>query len=53
MSPEYQREGQGDSLFVRKDREHTPFKDGNAGDAIFGKGYLEENWDVFPWSKWK
>tara|TARA_B100000427_G_C15480992_1_gene582965 strand:+ start:340 stop:1155 length:816 start_codon:yes stop_codon:yes gene_type:complete len=43
MSASYQREGQGDSVFVRRDREQTPFKGGNMGDEIWGKGYLEKH----------
>lgn len=47
----YQRDGWGDSVFVRTDREHTPFEDINVGDKIWGKGYFEEAWPSFPWNK--
>jgi FkbM family methyltransferase len=43
MSSSYNNEGWGDSLFVRKDKEHTPFIDTNFGDEIWGKGYLEKH----------
>jgi FkbM family methyltransferase len=47
----FQRDGWGDALFVRRDREHTPFKDGNAGTAIWGKGYFEKTWPDYPFNK--
>ena len=43
MSPSYSNEGWGDSVFVRKNKEHTPFVDVNFGDEVWGKGYLEKH----------
>ena len=53
MSPSYEREMWGDSLFVRKGRKLPPFKDGNAGTKLFGEEYLAKNWDTYPFNKWK
>lgn len=43
MSSSYPVYGWGDSIFVRKNKEHTPFKNYNFGDKIWGKGYLEKH----------
>ena len=48
MSASYEREGWGDSVFVRNDRELSPFVDGNAGNKVYGEGYLER---LSPWGK--
>jgi hypothetical protein len=53
MSPSYEREMWGDSLFVRKGRELPSFKDGNVGTKLFGEEYLAKNWDIYPFNKWK
>ena len=48
MSASYEREGWGDSVFIRNDRELSPFVDGNAGNKVYGEGYLER---LSPWGK--
>ena len=48
MSASYEREGWGDSVFVRNDRDLSPFVDGNAGNDVYGEGYLER---LSPWGK--
>ena len=48
MSSSYEREGWGDSVFVRNDRDLSPFVDGNAGNDVYGEGYLER---LSPWGK--
>jgi hypothetical protein len=44
MSPSYETQGWGDSVFVRNNRELPQFVDENVGTAIYGKDYLELNW---------
>jgi FkbM family methyltransferase len=43
MSSSYQNEGWGDSVFVRLNKKHSPFKNINCGDKVWGKGYLENH----------
>lgn len=43
MSSSYSQQSWGDSLFVRKNKEHTPFMNINFGDNIWGKQYLEKH----------
>ena len=43
MSSSYSEQGWGDSLFVRNNKEHTPFMNINFGDDIWGERYLEKH----------
>lgn len=43
MSSSYEREGWGDSLFVRRGREFAPYVNKDFGVSLFGEKYLEKH----------